>query len=115
MFTATVIVSLFLAVALTVSGVGKLRGMPQVVESIERVGVPRNRFAVLAGLEFAGALGLVVGLFWAPLGIAAAIGVVLYFLGAIGAHLRVADRGFGPALFLLAVAVAALVLRSVTA
>jgi hypothetical protein len=53
-------------------------------------------------------------LFWWPIGIAAAVGVVLYFAGAVGAHLRVKDRNFAPALVLFAVAVAALVLRSLT-
>ena len=53
-------------------------------------------------------------MFWWPIGIAAAVGVVLYFIGAVGAHLRVKDRNFGPALVLLVVAVVALVLRWLT-
>jgi hypothetical protein len=56
----------------------------------------------------------VAGLFWWPIGVAAAAGVILYFLGAVGAHLRVRDPNFVPALVLLLAAVAALVLRALT-
>ena len=56
-----------------------------------------------------------VGLFWWPVGVAAAIGVILYFLGAIGAHLRVRDMKFVPVLVMLVAAVAALALRVTTA
>ncbi|MFE3455476.1 hypothetical protein ACFXJ8_41845 [Nonomuraea sp. NPDC059194] len=41
---------------------------------------------LLLGLEIAGALGLLVGISFQPLGIAAATGV-----GALGAHLRAGD------------------------
>ncbi len=116
MFTATVAVSVLLALALTGSAAGKLTRSPAVVTSLTGVGVPLDRFWVLAVLEIAGALGLVVGLWWAPLGIAAAIGIVLYFLGAVGAHVRAHDLGgVGPAAGLLVAAAAALVLRLATA
>ncbi len=112
MFIATLIVSIFLAVALTVSAVGKLTKMPAVIELMSAVGVPADRIPVLAYLEIAGAVGLVIGLFWWPIGVAAAIGLILYFVGAVIAHLRVKDvPGTGPAVFLAALSVAALVLR----
>jgi hypothetical protein len=34
------------------------------------------------------ALALVAGLFWWPIGVAAATGVTVYFVGAVGSHLR---------------------------
>ena len=114
MFIATVVVTVFLTVALVASAIGKLTKNEGATSAVLGVGVPAERIPVLAALELAGAVGLVIGLFWAPLGIAAAIGVVLYFLGAVIAHLRVKDKAFGPAAFLLVVAVAALVLRSIT-
>lgn len=115
MFIVALIISIFLAVALTVSAVGKLTKMPAVIESMSTVGVPAGRIPVLASLEIAGAAGLVIGLFWWPVGVAAAIGVILYFLGAVIAHVRVKDLpGVGPAAFLLVVAIAALVLRLLT-
>ncbi|MFJ9249128.1 DoxX family protein [Streptomyces sp. NPDC101776] len=50
--------------------------------------------------------GLVVGLWWGALGIAAAVGLTLYFVGVVGAHLRVGDsKGSPPAGVLALVAV----------
>lgn len=44
---------------------------------------------VLGALKAAGALGLVIGLLWVPeIGIAAAVGLVLFFVGAVAVHLR---------------------------
>jgi len=40
--------------------------------------------------------------------------VILYFVGALASHLRVRDKGFGGALGMLVLAVAALTLRTVT-
>jgi hypothetical protein len=69
----------------------------------------------LAACEFAGALGLVLGIWWPPLGVAAGIGLVLYFVSSVASHLRVGDvKGVGPAAFMLAVAAAALVMRILT-
>jgi hypothetical protein len=56
----------------------------------------------------AGAIGLLVGLALPPLGLAAAIGLVLYFVCAIGAHVRARDRGVGGAVFFLILAACAL-------
>lgn len=112
MFIATLIVSTFLAVALTFSAVGKLTKSASVIPIMEQVGVPADKVPVLAYLEIAGAIGLLVGSFLWPIGVAAAIGVILYFVGAVIAHLRVQDvKGIGPSAFLTVVAVAALVLR----
>lgn len=116
MFIATLIVSIFMAVALTFSAIGKLTKNPQVIPIMEQVGVPADKIPWLAYVEILGAIGLVVGLFVWPIGVAAAIGVILYFVGAVIAHLRVNDaKGSGPAAFLTLVAVAALVLRLLSA
>ncbi|MFZ3559956.1 MULTISPECIES: hypothetical protein [unclassified Streptomyces] len=45
------------------------------------------------------------------LGVAAASGLVLYFVAAFGVHLRVGDRSYGAWSVCCALAVAALVLR----
>ncbi|ASR01761.1 DoxX family protein [Gordonia rubripertincta] len=112
MFIATLIVSLLLALALLSSASGKLTKKPAVIEQITAVGVPADKIPLLGYLEIAGALGLIAGLFWWPIGVAAAIGVILYFLGAVISHLRVKDvKGSAPAAALALVAVAALVLR----
>ncbi len=57
-------------------------------------------------------MGLVLGIWWPFLGMAAGIGLVVYFVGAIVSHVRVGDvKGIGPAAFMLIISVAALALR----
>jgi uncharacterized membrane protein YphA (DoxX/SURF4 family) len=114
MHIATTIVSSLLALVLVGSAGAKLTKAPQVVDTVKTVEFPLDKLWLLAAAEIAGGIGLVIGLFWWPIGIAAAVGVILYFIGAVGAHLRVKDRNFGPALVLLVVAVVALVLRWLT-
>ncbi|MFE1835311.1 DoxX family protein [Streptomyces sviceus] len=63
----------------------------------------------------ASALGLLGGIVYRPFGIAAAIGVVLYFLGAVITHLRAGDvKGVGTPTVIMLVAVAPLVLGFAT-
>lgn len=110
---AYLVIAILLAAILVFSGLGKLRRDPRIVRVIhELVGVPMKYFPLLAACEFAGAMGLVLGIWWPLLGVAAGIGVVLYFVGAIVSHLRVGDvKGIGPAAFLLTMAAGALVTR----
>jgi uncharacterized membrane protein YphA (DoxX/SURF4 family) len=116
MVIALYVVTIFLTVALVFSAIGKLTKNPSVMPIMEQVKVPADKIPWLAYVEILGAIGLLVGLFLWPIGVAAAIGVILYFAGAVIAHLRVGDTtGFGPAAFLTVVAVAALVLRLLTA
>jgi hypothetical protein len=97
---------------------GVFRGREATPRSAHRTGSPRSRrravavFSALAACEIAGAVGLVLGIWWPVLGMAAGVGLVVYFVGAVVSHLRVGDmKGIGPAAFLLMVSVAALVLR----
>jgi VIT1/CCC1 family predicted Fe2+/Mn2+ transporter len=72
------------------------------------VGVTDAQMRGLAALELLGALGLLVGI-WVPfIGIAAAAGLTLYFLGAVVAHLR-AKQPFSNAAAPLGLAVLALI------
>ncbi|MCV7074657.1 DoxX family protein [Mycobacterium szulgai] len=60
-----------------------------VLANSARVNVPRSWLPTLAVLKLAGAGGLVVGLLGlSGIGIAAATGLVLYFIGAVIAHVR---------------------------
>jgi len=113
MDTAYLVITILLAPMLVFSGLGKIRRDPRQMRVVhEIVGVPLKYFPLLAACEFAGALGLVLGIWWPPLGVAAGIGLVLYFVGAIGSHLRVGDvKGIGPAAFMLVVAAGALAMR----
>jgi uncharacterized membrane protein YphA (DoxX/SURF4 family) len=110
------VITLALALMASYSGVGKIRRDPLPVRVVHKTcGIPLKYFPWLAACEFAGAAGLVIGIWWPPIGIAAGIGLVLYFVGAIVAHLRVGDfKGIGSAAFMLTLAVAALDLRVLT-
>ena len=74
----------------------------------DRVRVSRGWMVPLGTLLAAGAVGLLTGLVVPALGRAAAIGLVLYFLCAVTAHLRVGDRQVGGAVSFLLLAAAAL-------
>ena len=74
----------------------------------DRVRVSRAWMVPLGALLAAGAVGLLTGFAVPALGTAAAIGLVLYFICAVTAHLRVGDRQIGGAVFFLVLAAAAL-------
>jgi hypothetical protein len=60
-----------------------------VLANSAEVGVPQTWLPLLATLKAAGAVGLLLGLLGVRfIGAAAAIGLILFFLGAIVAHLR---------------------------
>jgi DoxX-like family len=91
MFAATVVLSALLALLMSYAAVRKLSHRPEVVATYTRVGVPEERLDLLAATLLAGAAGLLIGLVWAPLGVAAGAAIVLYFLVAIAAHVRSGD------------------------
>jgi hypothetical protein len=113
MYISYIIVAIVLAALLVMSGRGKLVKDQRITESLTKVGVPTSWFPYLATAELAGALGLIVGIFVAPLGIAAAIGIVLYFVGAVTTHVRASDTkgGLSAPGPLLVLGIVALVLR----
>lgn len=114
MFIATVVVSALLALAALGSAAGKLTKNPKIVENMTKLSVPLAWLPRLAVAEIAGAVGLLVGLGVPAIGIAAAIGLIAYFVGAVITHVRAKDKELAPAAVLALVAVAALVLRVVT-
>jgi hypothetical protein len=66
-------------------------------------------------LELAGVAGVLIGLLWAPIGIAAAIGLALLSIGAVAVHMRAADRlaDTAPAVIGIALAAATAVLHTI--
>ena len=86
---ALVVVSILLAVLLTASAAWKLSHTRKVVESYRTAGVPESWLNGLAALLLAAAAGLVVGLLWPIAGIAAAL--IVYFVLAVGFHVRAKD------------------------
>jgi hypothetical protein len=105
-----------LALMVLMSAYAKLTRNQQLVDGLTGLGVPLGMFPFLAACEIAGAVGLVIGIWWAPLGIAAAVGLVLYFVGAVGTHLRKSDyKGIPTPAALLLASAAVLILRILSA
>jgi hypothetical protein len=110
--TAAYIATTALAVsALTFAAGLNFIGHEMVAAAADKVHVPRSWMLPLGTLLSAGALGLLVGFAVPWVGTAAAIGVVAYFVCAVGAHLRVRDSQFGSAAGFLLLAIAALAVR----
>jgi hypothetical protein len=60
-----------------------------VLANSAEVGVPERWLPWLGTLKAAGAAGLLIGLLWArPIEIAAAIGLMCFFFGAVATHVR---------------------------
>ncbi|MFI6086012.1 DoxX family protein [Streptomyces sp. NPDC051217] len=115
MFIAYAVVGILLAAALSGSAFAMGTRHEKIVTSMAKLGVPDSWLPRLASLKAAGALGLLVGL-WVPfLGAAAAVGVVLYFAGAVIYHVRAKDYAIAPPVVFVVLAVAALILRIATA
>lgn len=85
-----------------------LSGAESVEAVADRVRVPRSWMAPLGALLGGGAVGLLSGFAVPVLGAAAAGGLVVYFVCAVMAHLRVRDRQIGGAAFFLLLATGAL-------
>jgi len=111
MFTAYVVVTVLAAAANIFSATLDFIRYKQILINMAKAGVSESWITMLGTLKGAGALGLLVGIRVPPIGTAAAIGLVLFFVGAIITHLRAHDYSFGLAIVFLLLAVAALVLR----
>src|SRR5215204_337485 len=110
-FTAYVVVTLLAIAASTFVAIANFIRLKFVLSTASKVGVSESWMTTLGTLNAAAALGLLLGLIGVPpIGTAAAVGLVLYFVGAIITHLRARDYSIGPAAAFLVLAVAALVL-----
>ena len=89
MFAAYLTITIVAAVAVAWATTADIAQPMWLLASMDEVGVPRSWLPPLAVLKGAGAAGLLLGLLAVrPLGIAAAIGLVLFFAGALVAHIR---------------------------
>ena len=116
LFLAHIALVVLMSLLVVFSALAKVRHDTHVVRIVhEVVRVPMNWFSWLAAFELAGAAGLLLGLAWPPLGIASAVGLILYFIGAILAHLRVGDvKGIGTPAVPLLLAVGCFLTRVLT-
>ena len=111
MFAAYLSVTLLTAGANIFSAMCDFVRYKQVSVAMARAGVPDSWMTTLGILKTARALGLLVGIRVPVIGMAAAIGLVLFFVAAIIVHLRAHDYTFGLAVVFLLLAVASLVLE----
>ena len=103
-----VTISLLLTAACLLPAAGKLTGHPKMRQSAAHFGIPWRRYRLIGAAELAAAAGILIGLWWHPLGVAAAAGMALLLLGALITHRRTADGGkeMAPALIALVLTLA---------
>jgi hypothetical protein len=89
MDTAYVVVTVVTIVAAIGISVADYAGAKFVLANSAAVGVPASWIPTLATLKLAGGIGLFIGLVGIrAIGIAAAVGLVLFFIGAVAVHVR---------------------------
>ncbi|MGW9447933.1 DoxX family protein [Streptomyces sp. NPDC055632] len=111
MSTTATVVTAVAAFMAGFSGVAVLVRAKFVVEPLAAYGVPRSWWNRLGAVKVAGAVGLLVGYAVPVVGVLAAIGIVLYFAGAVITVLRARAYGHVPfPLVYMAPAVAVLAL-----
>ena len=115
MFIAYLVVTIVTIVANVAVAIGDFLHAESTLKTSAEVGVPRKWLRPLGALKAAGAGGLAIGLLGIPwIGVAAATGLTLFFIGAVGFHIRarVFHNIAAPAGF-LTLAVATLVITAV--
>lgn len=100
--------SILLAAACLVPGSAKLLGHPKMQKSAAHFGIPWRHYRLIGVAELAAAAGVLAGLWWHPLGVAAAAGMVVLLIGALITHRRALDtaKEMAPALLTLAITIA---------
>ena len=108
MHLAYLVTTILAALATGYAAALNFAGAESVKVVADRVQVSERWMLPLGTVLVSGAAGLVVGFAVPELGTAAAVGLVLYFICAVTAHVRVQDRQIGGAAFFLFLAAAAL-------
>ncbi|MGA9489956.1 MAG: DoxX family protein [Mycobacterium sp.] len=111
---AKIVVTVLLAALFAFAGLIKVAGVRQSLAIRDHLGVDPLQWRLIGSLELVGVAGVLAGLRWAPIGVAAAIGLALLVLGAIVFHVRASDSAAdtAPAVIGLGLAVATAVLQS---
>ncbi|MEW1687620.1 DoxX family protein [Streptomyces sp. NPDC091265] len=108
MYPAYLILTLLTAIATGIGAYMDFTRHPAIVAIAERLQVPVSWMYPLGACLGTASLGLLAGLAVRPFGVAAAAGLVLYFIGAVITHLRVRDHQLGGALLFLVLSTATL-------
>jgi uncharacterized membrane protein YphA (DoxX/SURF4 family) len=87
-------------------GAAKVAGHARMRESARHFRIGWHRYRLIGVAELAAGAGILAGLWWHPLGLAAAAGMALLMVGALITHWRAGDRGkvLAPALTTLLIA-----------
>ncbi len=112
-----IVLTFFCGVTALISSSGKLTKQQAVVEILDHVKVTGTLRTLLPYLQLAGGIAALVSLFVLPvLGVAALIGLAMYFAGAVAFHLRVGDGidQFGIPLGVGTVMAIAAIVRAIT-
>jgi hypothetical protein len=88
MFTAYVAVTVLAAGANIYAATNDFIRAEWVLANMTKLGVPHSWLFSLGALKAAGALGLLAGFGIPPIGVAASVGLVLFFIGAIVTAMR---------------------------
>ena len=114
MFVTYIVVTILAAAANIFSATLDFIRYEPILINMAKVGISESWITTLGILKAAGALGLLIGIGVPAVGIAAAAGLVLFFIGAIITHLRGHDYSFDLAIVFLLLAITALGMRLVS-
>lgn len=111
--TPLVVLTVVAGIVLAAAGGAKVAAVPDMRSRAAHLGFSVRGYRLIGGLELLGVVGLLAGLAWTPLGLAAATGLLAMMIGAVVCHLRAGDhsREVVPAVVMSAALVAVLVLR----
>jgi hypothetical protein len=109
MHIAYVVITILAALAYGYAACLNFVGAESVKVVADKVRVSQEWMIPFGTLLASGAVGLLIGFAVPVLGTAAAIGLVVYFICALGAHIRVRDPHIAGAVSFLVLAVAALI------
>jgi hypothetical protein len=88
MFTTYVGVTVLAAAASAYAATADFLRLRWIFDNMTKMGVPHSWLVPLGTLKAAGTLGLLIGIGVPLVGIAAAVGLILFFVGAVLTHVR---------------------------
>ncbi|MGX7669591.1 DoxX family protein [Plantactinospora sp. DSM 117369] len=86
------VLSTLLAAVFLAAGLSKVVLAEAVTGNLRRLGAGASLTRLIGALEIAAALGLAVGIWYTPLGVAAGTGLTLLLVGALAYHVRAGDH-----------------------
>jgi len=116
MTALTMVLTVLTALVFVAAAWMKFAEGEQAMETRDRLAIQPAPYALIGGVEVAGAVGALIGLAFRPLGIVALTGLVLLALGACAAHVKLHDppSAARPAVLALVLAGGALALQLAT-